>query len=75
MRDVSYDPFSDAGLRALSIDQVVDLTGLCRPGVYREIREGRLIARKIGRRTFVIASDLREFLHSCPRLKTSRQTP
>jgi hypothetical protein len=34
--------------------------------VYEEIRAGRLKARKCGRRTVVLAADLREWLASLP---------
>jgi hypothetical protein len=51
-----------------SIKQVRELTGFCNEKVYQHIRAGQLIARKCGRRTIVLASDLERFLHSLPRL-------
>lgn len=61
---------SDDGLRALTIEQALDLIGISRPKLYMEIKQGHIAARKIGRRTFILASDLREYLLSRPRLKT-----
>ena len=36
--------------------------------LYAEIRDGRLKARKIGRRTIILSEDLRDFLAQAPRL-------
>jgi hypothetical protein len=55
--------------RAYSIKQVRELTGFCNEKVYQHIRKGELVARKSGRRTFVLASDLDRFLQSRPVLK------
>lgn len=60
--------FSDDSLRALTIEQALELTGICRPKLYEEIKAGKIAARKIGRRTFILASDLRQYLTSRPRL-------
>jgi len=43
-------------------------TGLGRDCVYRNIRARKLIARKIGRRTVVLAADLHAFLNQLPKL-------
>ena len=50
--------------RALRISQVCELTGLGRTSVYAAIKQKRLIARKHGRRTLVLAEDLDTFLRS-----------
>jgi excisionase family DNA binding protein len=42
--------------------------GLCRDSVYKLIKQGQLPARKIGRRTVVLESDLQAFLEALPRL-------
>jgi excisionase family DNA binding protein len=49
-----------------SIAEAVELTGLGRSTIYEEIRSKRLLARKIGRRTIVLAEDLSSFLASLP---------
>jgi hypothetical protein len=51
---------------AHSVDDVVHLCGIGRTLVFAEIREGKLIARKCGRRTVVLDADLRRWLSSLP---------
>ena len=53
---------------AYSVTQIMARTGIGREAVYRAIKEGRLPARKYGRRTLVLASDLERFLQSLPRM-------
>ncbi len=43
-------------------------SGLGRDSIYKSIREGRLKAKKFGRRTIVLASDLQAFLASLPEM-------
>jgi len=54
--------------RAYSVPEAMCVLGLCRDTLYKLIREGRLPARKIGRRTVVLESDLQQFLESLPKL-------
>ena len=49
-----------------SIAETVELTGLGRSTLYEEIHSNRLRARKIGRRTIILAEDLSSFLASLP---------
>jgi len=49
-----------------TINEVAEITTLGRPLIYAEIKRGKLRARKVGRRTIVIAHDLREYLNSLP---------
>ena len=51
---------------ALSPEQAATLTGMCRSNVFKAIREGKLSARKLGRRTLILQSDLQKFLESLP---------
>jgi excisionase family DNA binding protein len=51
---------------AYSIDEVAAQTGFCRDKIYGLIREDKLVARKCGRRTVVLASDLQRFLEALP---------
>ena len=51
---------------AFSVAEVIARTGLGRDKVYRLIRDGQLVARKVGRRTLVVSSDLEKFLTSLP---------
>jgi len=54
--------------RAYSVPETMCVLGLCRDSVYKLIREGRLPARKIGRRTVVLETDLQAFLEALPKL-------
>ena len=51
---------------AYSIAEVMALSGLGRDTLYKAIHAGRLPARKLGRRTVVLASDLQAFLEALP---------
>jgi excisionase family DNA binding protein len=52
--------------RALSIAQAAKAASIGRTVLYEEIRKGHLIARKVGRRTIIIADDLDAWLKSLP---------
>ena len=54
--------------KAYSVPECMCVLGICRDHLYRLIREGRLPARKIGRRTVVLETDLQGFLEAFPRL-------
>jgi excisionase family DNA binding protein len=56
------------GRAAFSVPEIMVQIGLSRDNVYRLIREGRLKARKVGRRTLVTNTDLQEFLQALPTL-------
>jgi excisionase family DNA binding protein len=62
-------PFS--GHLTHSVEQVTKITGLGRTSVYEQIRTGQLIARKVGRRTVILQSDLIRWLESRPVLTAS----
>jgi excisionase family DNA binding protein len=64
----------ETGRRAHTIEQMCALTGIGRDGVYAAIRDGRLVARKFGRRTLVTDEDLRQFLAALPRAGDHEQT-
>lgn len=49
-----------------TIDQAVDHTGIGRTKIYQAIKEGRLRARKCGRRTVILAGDLAAFMQALP---------
>ena len=58
---------TETGRRAHTIAETCALTGLGRDTVYTAIRDGHLIARKLGRRTLITDDDLRQFLAGLPR--------
>jgi hypothetical protein len=51
---------------AYSVTSAAAIAGVGRTFLYAEIRVGRLVARKAGRRTVVLDSDLRNWLASLP---------
>ena len=53
-------------INALTIEEAVERSRLSRAGIYRAIGEGRLVARKIGRRTIILPDDLKSFLDNLP---------
>jgi excisionase family DNA binding protein len=57
---------------AFTIEQAVEVSGIGRTTLYAQIRDGHLIARKIGRRTIIMASDLLAFLESLPEVGEAR---
>lgn len=48
---------------ALTVDEAADATGIGRTRLYEEIASGRLIARKVGRRTVITVEDLKAWLN------------
>jgi excisionase family DNA binding protein len=58
---------TETGRRAHTIAETCALIGLGRDTVYTAIRDGRLVARKLGRRTLITDDDLRQFLAGLPR--------
>ncbi len=52
---------------AFSINEAVEVSGRSRTMVYEALKHGRLVARKDGRRTIILADDLRAWLEALPR--------
>jgi excisionase family DNA binding protein len=63
---VNIQPQFIAARTAYSIAETMAQSGLGRDTIYKAIHEGKLKARKLGRRTVVLASDLQAFLESLP---------
>ncbi|AWN40260.1 helix-turn-helix domain-containing protein [Methylobacterium durans] len=55
---------------AYTIAEVTRITGSSRTTIYAEIAAQRLTAKKLGRRTLILADDLRTWLNSLPAIKT-----
>jgi excisionase family DNA binding protein len=53
---------------ALSVAEAAQQANVCRDKIYAAIRSGELEAKKAGRRTLVMADDLRRYLDALPRL-------
>ena len=60
----------DRGPWALSIAQVCRESGLGRTLIFAEIKSGRLVARKCGRRTLILKEDLLKWLSTLPAVET-----
>jgi len=52
--------------RAYSIAQASGALGLCRDSIYKLIRSGALPAKKCGKRTLILVTDLDAYLQSMP---------
>jgi hypothetical protein len=51
---------------ALTIRDAVEASGIGRTTLYAEIRAGRLITHKVGRRTIILSNELEDFLKNLP---------
>ncbi|MBI4183706.1 MAG: helix-turn-helix domain-containing protein [Proteobacteria bacterium] len=51
-----------------SIDEAAEAAGVGRTLLYSELAAGRLRAKKVGRRTIILADDLESWLRSAPAL-------
>ena len=51
---------------AFSPDEAAAKSGIGRTRIFSAIKDGHLKARKFGRRTIILADDLRAFLESLP---------
>ena len=56
---------------AYSIDEFCEESNLGRSFVYAEIRAGKLIARKAGRRTLILHDDGERYLRSLPSIEAA----
>jgi predicted DNA-binding transcriptional regulator AlpA len=62
----SFRALSRLGPLSLSVRDVVELTALARSCVYRDIKSGKLPAKKSGARTIVLMSDLQTYIDNLP---------
>ena len=60
---------------AFSVADCVVLADVCRDHIYDAIREGRLRARKAGRRTLILKSDLEDYLGKLPAVELRDALP
>ena len=60
---------------ALSVEQTALISNVGRSKLYREIREGRLVARKVGARTIILRTDREAWLGALPALPTPTTEP
>ncbi len=57
---------SELQREALSVSEACAVAGVGRTKIYQAINDGKLKARKCGKRTLILRGDLREFLASLP---------
>ena len=60
---------------AYGVDDVVRVSGVGRSTVYQQIKPGRLVARKIGKRTVVLKADLNAWLNNLPMMAGDDHAP
>ena len=58
---------------ALTVPEAMKESGLGRTSLYEAIGRGDLPARKHGRRTLILAEDLRAFLEGLPALRPTKK--
>lgn len=54
----------------LSVSEACRVAGIGRTKIYEAISDGRLTARKLGKRTLVLRADLQAFLSNLPTMRT-----
>jgi excisionase family DNA binding protein len=59
-------PIDEISREAFSISEACSVAGIGRTTIYQAISDGKLKARKCGKRTLVLRDDLRDFLTSLP---------
>ena len=53
--------------KAVSIAEAKDIVGVSRTRIYQEIKAGKLLIRKVGRRTLIELDELDRWLDNLPR--------
>ena len=52
--------------KALTVRDTINTIRIGRSKLYREMKEGRIVARKIGRKTVFLADEVERYLASLP---------
>jgi hypothetical protein len=68
-RQPAHGPAFQTHAEAFDIAGFCKRYGICRDSAYEEIRKGRLMARKLGRRTIIASADAAQWLKELPPLK------
>ena len=58
------------GRLALTVEEAAKAAGVGRTTIFFELRNGRLKARKVGRRTVITVADLHAWLEALPRSRS-----
>jgi excisionase family DNA binding protein len=64
--EIQMNPNLDLPREGLTISEACAIAGIGRTKIYEAISEGRLKARKCGKRTLILKNELRQFLESLP---------
>lgn len=59
--------------KSFSIREAAECSGVGRTMLYAEIKAGRLVARKMGRRTLIAEADLERWLYQLPTIRSASQ--
>ena len=54
---------------AYTVDEACDIACIGRTAIYKAISTGELVARKYGRKTLILASDLHRFIEGLPTIE------
>jgi excisionase family DNA binding protein len=54
---------------AYTVDEACSVAGIGRTALYKAIGTGELVARKYGRKTLILASDLHRFIEGLPTIE------
>ena len=57
---------ADPATLGLSVEDAARIAGIGRSRIYEELKEGRLTARKVGKRTLILRTDLEAWLNGLP---------
>lgn len=60
---------SDTDVLAYTLDQSCRIAGVGKTSIYQAIADGELTARKYGRRTLIMRTDLEAWLRSLPTIE------
>ena len=60
---------------AYTVDGASTASGACRSTLYVDMKSGKLPARKLGKRTLILAKDLERYLEGLPTLAEAKAQP
>jgi excisionase family DNA binding protein len=66
--NMNFHNAQNEGVVAVSVETASKIANIGRTKLYALIRDGLLPARKCGRRTLILISDLQALLHNLPRI-------
>jgi excisionase family DNA binding protein len=70
-----HDAISANQKLAYQIPEACEAAGVCRSKLYQLIKSGQLPVRKLGKRTLILASDLKQLVESLPLGGGTARTP